>query len=167
MDRVRRMPLNGGYDTAQICLNGHEINDSFYGNIDHNQKYCKDCGAKTIINCLSCEAEIRGHYKDGMSGAYMVPSYCHNCGKPYPWTERQIKAAQDLVDELEKVSKKNKELLKASIEDLVNETPKTIPAAIKFKKIISKAGGFVLQKLYDELYKIASEGAIKVLKGNF
>ena len=82
----------GQYDTQQVCENGHQITDSYNQHPSHSKKYCDKCGEKTIIACLYCHAEIRGHYyAQGVFSSHSadVPSHCHNCGKPYPWTEKK------------------------------------------------------------------------------
>ena len=58
------------YDTAQICQGGHVINPTSVGSPAHNQRFCHMCGKAAITACPACTA----------------PSYCHNCGKGYPWT---------------------------------------------------------------------------------
>jgi len=91
----------GWHDTAQICLNGHVVNDSVRSSPEFNQKYCKQCGASTIIACQKCKKDIPGYYDvpgitvigGGIMGA---PPYCQNCGAPYPWTTRQNKIAARL-----------------------------------------------------------------------
>jgi hypothetical protein len=38
------------YDVAEICLNGHLINEYAATHGDENQPFCNDCGAATIYN---------------------------------------------------------------------------------------------------------------------
>jgi hypothetical protein len=54
--------INGWYDTAQICINGHIINSMSKSHPEHNKKFCDKCGAQTITNCPNCNAPIRGYY---------------------------------------------------------------------------------------------------------
>jgi hypothetical protein len=56
-----------GYDTALICLNGHDINSSFTRFPEFNAKHCKDCGKAGITECPSCDASIRGRYAGSMA----------------------------------------------------------------------------------------------------
>ena len=91
----------GQYDTQQVCLNGHQITASYHQSTQLRKAFCADCGEKTIFQCPSCKAEIQGRYN--VRGALVVartavPSNCHACGAPYPWTERSAAlaaAAQD------------------------------------------------------------------------
>ena len=55
-----------GYDTAQICLNGHKITASYHKYPEFRSKYCKDCGEPTIIKCPDCDEEIKGYYSGGV-----------------------------------------------------------------------------------------------------
>ena len=80
---------NAWYDTAQICQGGHVINPASVGSPAHNQRFCHMCGKAAITACPACTAPIRGVFHDGGSARpaeYTRPSYCHNCGKAYPWT---------------------------------------------------------------------------------
>jgi hypothetical protein len=42
------------YHTAQICLNGHIINESIEEYPEKNEKFCSLCGSETITECPSC-----------------------------------------------------------------------------------------------------------------
>ena len=91
------------YDMAQICRDGHIINMNANRYPEHNQKSCNRCGATTITDCQYCGTKIRGeYYVDGVINLgpreFTAPLYCHECGKPYPWTDATLKAAQELVD---------------------------------------------------------------------
>ncbi|REJ29274.1 DUF2321 domain-containing protein [Caldibacillus debilis] len=89
----------GRYDIAQICLNGHVVNASYNSYPEHNQKYCVECGAKTIIKCLKCQTPIRGYYHvDTLIDHYTPPKFCHECGEPYPWTAKALNAAIELAE---------------------------------------------------------------------
>src|SRR5687767_4049207 len=50
------------------------------------------CSAKTIYQCPSCSAEIKGDYHvRGMvvwSSETPVPRFCDNCGKGFPWADK-------------------------------------------------------------------------------
>lgn len=155
------------YDAAQICLNGHVINSSLRMYPQHNKKFCDQCGAATIDNCLNCKTEIQGKYHiEGvvsLKSSYKAPAFCRNCGKPYPWTEAKIQAAHELAQELENISEDDKKILTQSIDDIVKDTPKTTLAATRFKEILSKTGKPVVDAFRDILVDIASETAKKLL----
>jgi hypothetical protein len=77
------------YDTQQICLSGHQINDSWQTAQQHNRDYCPTCGSKTIHKCPACGGPIQGRYHvDGFfsDSKTPVPSHCGRCGVAYPWT---------------------------------------------------------------------------------
>jgi hypothetical protein len=132
-----------GYDTAQICLNGHPINSTAEGYPQFNTKFCKECGAETITACPKCRAKIRGDYHStGVfgAGAYEPPRYCHECGSAYPWLESSLSSAREYIRELDRLDDNEKGLLSRSLDDLVRETPNTTVAALRFKKLVAKAG---------------------------
>ena len=153
------------YDVAQICLNGHVINDSVKKYPQHNKKFCDKCGVATITNCPNCNAEIQGEYhvKGAISFSYTAPAFCPNCGKSYPWTEAKIQAAHDLAQELENISDDDKEILTQSINEIVKDSPRTTLAATRFKKILSKTSKPIVDAFRDILIDIVSKTAKKLL----
>lgn len=160
--------MSNGYDTAQICLNGHTITASSDFNSQQKMKFCNRCGAKTIDACQNCHTPIRGEnilldFDDFLD--YSAPSFCHNCGNPYPWTESRIQAARELSDDLDKLTDEEKDALKKSIDDIIRDTPKTQAAAIRFKKLVAKAGEEAAVAFKQILMLMASEAAIKTIWG--
>lgn len=135
----------GYYKTAKFCLNGHMITDDleFSGKQD---KFCSQCGAATITQCKSCGAAIHGHYSvPGVFGSHPpipVPAFCHNCGKPYPWTETFLKTADEMVDMFEELSTEQKQQLKETFPDLIVETPQSKLAALRAAKLINGLTSF-------------------------
>jgi len=155
------------YNTAQICLNGHVINDSYNRKSDNNREHCEKCGARTIIKCPNCNEDIRGAkyslsyigaspYAGKIfsgdpyvkSGKYERPAFCSNCGNPYPWTEKKIKAACE-----------------KSIDDIIKETPETKLAVTRIKKLLPKVGKEAGNIFKDLIADIASESVKKMLWG--
>ncbi len=164
--------MNGDwYDTAQICINGHVINSCSVKLPEHNKKFCNKCGAPTITNCQNCNATIRGEYhqehviKAIYYNELTLSSFCPECGKPYPWTEAKLKAAQEFSDMLVELSLEEREALKKSLDDIVRDTPQTPVAATRFKKLVAKAGKVAADGLRDILVDIASEAAKKAIWG--
>ena len=114
------------FDVAQICLNGHVINDRTQQFPQGNKRFCPICGEATTTTCLECDHPIRGDYISDlvvvMGRFYKMPAYCENCGKPYAWTERTRAAAEKLAADLPGLSDEEKGELVGSIDDLVRET---------------------------------------------
>ena len=140
----------GRYSTAQICMNGHCITSSADSHPEYKQSFCDQCGAPTIMTCPECNALIRGEYEvEGLWGSlgYVVPAYCYNCGKPYPWTKATIDAIAELVMEDEKLQDIEKEALVSSLPDAIAETPKTRLAVTRIKKALLVAGKFTADGL--------------------
>lgn len=92
-----------------------------------------------------------------------LPIFCHDCGRPYPWTEATVKAAKELADELDKLSLEEREMLKKSIDDIIRDTPQTTVAATRFKKLIIKAGQPAAKAFRDLFVDVASETAKKII----
>jgi len=154
------------YDTAQICTNGHVINLEAMSHPERNKKFCDKCGAPTITECQNCGATIKGYYHlqdifgpPVLTASYKARSFCHDCGKPYPWTEAALKAAQELSDELENLSPEERDLLKKSLDDIVRDTPQTPVAATRFKRLVAKAGPVDVEGFKKILWDIATEFA--------
>lgn len=161
--------MTQGYDVAQICLNGHIVNDSVRNYPQHSKYFCDKCGAKTITSCQNCKFDTQGHYRVSgvlsLESSYSVPAFCYNCGNPYPWTELKIQTAHELVQEIENLSDEDKNILTQSIDDIVKDSPKTTLAATRFKKIISRTGKEVAGGLRTILIDIVSEMAKKSIWG--
>jgi len=159
------------YDTALICLNGHLINDSKMNESQLNQYFCEKCGEKAIEECQNCNCKIKGSYwyedsyfiirKDDLS---QIPSYCHNCGKAFPWLQKSFEAVEELL-ETEDIDIDDKKSIINSINEITKETSKTESSVLKIKKFATKIGS----DTYDAIYKIAidisSEMARKAFLG--
>lgn len=144
------------YDIAQICLSGNVINDSYERNPEENKKFCEICGEKTITKCPNFKSEIKGAkyvlidlatnpqfaYDPYMKSnePFKSSAFCTNCGNPYSWTKKKIKAAREITQELENLSPEEKEILTQSIDDIIRDTQRAEIAAIKFKKLLPKIG---------------------------
>jgi len=159
---------NDWYDMAQICKNGHLITACYESSPVHREDFCSKCGVETITTCLSCSAQIRGKYNIPgipMPGEIEIPLYCYSCGKPYPWTEEKIKAIKDFSKEME-LSLEDKQIIEDNVTEIVVDTPKTQVSAVRIKKVLSRVGGAFADKLRDMIVDIASETAVKLIRGN-
>ncbi|MBA7707423.1 hypothetical protein ES703_116295 [subsurface metagenome] len=154
----------GGYDTAQICLNGH-VMTTIFSFPESRKKYCEKCGEPTIIKCTDCETLIKGSPAGVYGATYEVPAYCRSCGKPYPWTKTKIAYAKELAQELEDISQEERDILSESIDDMVADTPRTTLVASRFKRIMSKVGEVAWNEMKTILVDLASETAKKTLFG--
>ncbi len=178
---------NGWYDTAQICANGHVINWMSISKPEYNRGFCDKCGAPTITNCQYCDAKIMSYYHAGRftlekhdkrmreimdripnaaldyNTALTLPIFCSNCGKPYPWTEAKLKAAQEFSDEIDNLSPEEREMLKKSFDDIIRDTPQTTVAATRFKRLVAKAGKTAAAGLWYIIRDLVSETAKKII----
>jgi len=155
------------YETAQVCLNGHIITDTYDRSIELRKEFCPKCGAPTIFQCPSCNKEIQGDYVvPGIvvigSGPGKPPAYCFSCGKPFPWTNSSLEAAKLLILEVEELSDQ-KEKLADSLPDLVSDSPRTPVAISRWKKAFDRVGPQIGGMLKEVLVDVVSESVRKAL----
>lgn len=155
-----------GYKTACICLNGHIIS----GNIDdYNDKseYCSICGEKTFTSCQKCNTKIKGDYDYDIwyDTLQFIPYYCSSCGEPFPWTEKILNNAIELVSLDDGLSEEEKKILKNVFPDLIVETPTTPVAIAKYKKYSKKAQDFIKDGLKILLINVVGETVKKQIWG--
>ena len=134
------------YHLGVICKNGHCI--SSYGD-QALDKHCETCGAEIITRCPECGTPIRGtpNVDESWLYQYNTPSFCWNCGNPFPWTESAIASASMLIEEEAKLSALEQGRLIESLPDIVSETPRTQIAVVRFKKAMVAAGKFTAEGL--------------------
>jgi hypothetical protein len=158
----------GHYETAQVCLNGHVITDTYISSPSLRQQFCSKCGKETIFQCPSCKANIQGDYRvDGVVSLGRricpAPAYCHSCGKPYPWTESNLKTISDLLKLDEQLQEADIETMEEILPDLLTDTPKSKVAEAKYKIIMRKAGRATIEAVKEIIVEIASEAIKKSL----
>jgi hypothetical protein len=155
-----------GFDAAQICLNGHAINSAVKSLPQFSEKFCKNCGEHTIQTCPECQTEIRGYYIGSLStAAYIPPRFCHDCGKPYPWTSCRLEAVKAYAQELQALTPEEGVQLAVSLDELVNDTPMAQVAAGRFKRLVTKAGGEAPGFSKEMLAYLVSETVKKAIWG--
>lgn len=157
----------GHYDIGQVCLNGHAVTGNYRPESEFAEDFCSRCGAETTTQCPKCKSHVRGYYDhDGGVIAiptFDVPAYCYKCGEPFPWTTRAIQAAQELADEIEGLSDKERETAKGSLIEITRDTPQTEVAIVRIKKLLAKAGPTIGHGLREILISVATEASKKQL----
>ena len=161
---------DGYYDLGQVCENGHAINGRARDYPAHNENRCSKCGARTLTSCPSCKTEIRGEYDVPsvaiIGGSYVAPAFCHECGHPYPWTAAGLRAAERLADEIDGLAESEKTLLKASLSDLIRDTPDRPVAETRFRRIMQKAGGEAARGMRAVLTNVVNKQVMETLFGS-
>lgn len=151
----------GTYHQAQICLNGHTITSFVDQCPELREKFCSKCGAETVTNCSNCGAPIRGDYDVpgviDFASTYLPPSYCHNCGEPYPWTRSALETAKEIIWEDESLFDDEKKKMVQSLPDIISETPGTSLAVFRLKKTVMRCMPTVKDALLDFAVKFACE----------
>lgn len=153
------------HDTAAVCENGHVISSHVRSHPETHAKFCSSCGARAVDHCAKCLTIIRGS-KIMPEGGYVVdlwipPRHCAECGEPFPWTAAKTVALHDAIDELDELQPEERQKLQDSIPDIISNTPKTEPAALRFKKVFAKLGKGAGEMLHKVLVDVGAEVAKK------
>lgn len=153
----------GYYNQATICENGHVMSSTQA----NSQKFCSKCGAPTISECPNCHTLLRGTYEvEGVitiGVKYQKEYYCHHCGKPYPWTQKTIDSAVEILSLDQDLNDDQREVLKNAIPDLLVETPKTSVSIARYKLFLQKAPELISNALYQVFVDVLSEAVRKSL----
>lgn len=157
----------GTYLIAQVCLNGHVPTSAADQYPEQREAFCSKCGEATITNCPNCNAFIRGTYHiEGVvrfSDDYTPSAFCHNCGKAFPWTERKIASAIELVEVGADLSHEEMQQFRSNLTELTKDSPKTQVASIRFKKVMGKVGKSIASGVRDIVVDVLSESAKKAI----
>lgn len=154
------------YYTMLVCENGHVLTDCLERS-SNNTPYCSRCGARTISRCPSCGSKIRGDLRD--PGAVVIgfitpaPSYCPECGAPFPWTMASLEALRELAELDDELGSEDVDTLVRSAERAMTENPKTEVAAMRVKKILTKAGKATASAARDLLVDVLAESAKRAI----
>lgn len=163
------------YDVQQVCENGHQITGGFHTWPDERKKFCQECGEPTITSCPECGADIQGakmrhimtvsdfgvsHHRKALEDIVSVPSYCSNCGAPYPWTRKRIQAAIQMFAEFGKLEDKENETIEQDVENIAKDVPETELSAMRIKRIWEKYGPIA----YNVIMELTSRTAAHTLK---
>lgn len=156
------------YDTAIICINGHVLNAAATTYPAPTAGFCDRCGAPSLACCPSCAAPIRGEFH--LAGTisltpYVVPAYCPSCGTPYPWTAARLRAAAELADLMERLTPRERQLLKDSIHSLACDGPSSPLAVVRLKQLLAKVGPAAADSFRQILTDILTEAVRKALWG--
>ncbi len=153
-----------GFDLAQICENGHLINKRARTESQYNKDYCSKCGKPTITTCPYCKGAIKGydHASKVIELEFPIPSFCDNCGKPYPWISVKLEAAKDLINE-SNLNNSDKNIFSENLGSILHESPKTSLAANRIRNVLSKAGKPIAEAFYKIFIDVSSETAKKIL----
>ena len=162
------------YDTQQVCENGHQITvgcNNIYP--EQRKDFCPNCGEATLTKCPDCSADIQGVpfevetdwngrqlYRRTMSSVD-VPSYCMNCGKPYPWTRKKIVTAIQILTEFGNLEQAEKATIERDVENIAKDAPESELSARRIDRILKRCGGVG----YEILMELASRTAANILKG--
>ncbi len=131
-------------------------------------KSCSDCGATVLRECSGghpiAVERLSGQFgQDYYAPNWKPPSYCAECSRAFPWTERRIQAAAEVVDALEGLSPGDRVELKALFPDLLRDGPRTQVAALKWRAAMTKAKDVGKTAIEQAVIGVATTGALKLL----
>ena len=146
---------------AIVCRKGHEIT-RFPQHFEGPTKFCPNCGSPAVTACETCGAAIP---PGDLIYDWTPPTYCGQCGSPWPWTAASLASASELIDMLDGLTDEERQALKGTLGDLVVDTPGTEVAAMKFSLLARKAsqeGGRALRTI---VTSVATEAAKRLILG--
>lgn len=95
-------------------------------------------------------------------GSYDLPSFCFQCGSPFPWTTRRQQTAIDLFsDEVNNAD--DCQLFEESIRQVLCDTPQAQLASNRVVRLLAKVGKGTAQAIRDVLVDVVSEAAKKAI----
>ena len=159
--------MPGYYQKAAICKNGHLKKYTLEPSASCDLQYCDICGAEIITTCPSCGTYIRGkYYVSGVADLTtynFVPAYCYHCGLPFPWTQSALDAIEMALDDDDALNSDEKTQVLAALPDIMHETPKTLPASNRLKRILGKTQSTAADIIVKTLTAVACEAAKQIL----
>jgi hypothetical protein len=79
--------------------------------------------------------------------------------------EQRLLEAHELAGELDRLSPKERELLKKSIDELLADGPQTHLAALRFKRLVAKGGADAAAAFKEILVSVVSEAVRRAIWG--
>jgi len=129
------------FDIAQVCENGHLVNNSTISLPKNNSAKCGVCDGKTIVACPNCQESIPGSLLSSTSfdiENFDVPAYCHHCGELYPWTNTKVNGVVALFVDKNIIPVNEKPHLIAMMMDLVTNSHNNKLASLHVKTLMEK-----------------------------
>lgn len=151
-----------------VCTNGHVVEEKLEEQTCE-MAYCEECGAENISTCPTCNTPIKGEEIIGIPTFGFEPEppkYCYKCGDPFPWTKASLEALEELAELDESLNEDDVKNLAVTAKEILSETPKTRVAAIKFKKILSRAGSETATAARELFVDIVAETAKRTIWPN-
>ena len=153
------------WTTAQICENGHKITSDAEGM--NSQRFCSQCGAKTISCCPSCSSRIRGKKIPVDSGrmpfpsdSFSRPNFCVDCGEQFPWIKANIDRAIKIAQASEEFNPDEIENIRILMPYAVNDSSRTEEAGAFFGAMVSRLKGTVKNQMQNALFEFATKKAL-------
>jgi len=94
---------------------------------------------------------------------YDPPSYCHACGRPYPWMQERLRTAKDLLDHDDKLAFDDRERLWDLLQYMMSD-PKSDLAPAK-KKLIEIDLEKAKAETKDFIQGVIAKMGVEAMKG--
>lgn len=153
LERIDRR--DEAFCAVRICLQGHVLSSRSFS---HDAgEHCTKCGSVCISVCEHCRTPIRGMDSDSLF--FFRPSFCHQCGRAYPWMADKLDTARELLEHDDKLSDVERGQLWGLLQ-YVMTSPKADLAPAKRKLIgikLETAAKATRELLLDLIAKYAAE----------
>jgi hypothetical protein len=151
-------PLGDGvHYVAHICSQGHVLSAGRL--VFPPGEHCSRCGSAIIQTCQDCKTPIRGIHLQAAIHTYQRPSFCHKCGRPYPWMKDTMDTARELLYHDDKLTLEERSKLWDLLQYVMSD-PKSdlVPAKRKLIDInLARAAAVTRDALTDLLAKYLAE----------
>lgn len=142
----------------RICFKGHLSLENL-NNREH--PHC-ECGAKFTNLCPNCQIPIK--ILDN-SYPFDRPNCCYSCGKLYPWSEAAFSKAIVLISKDQNFNHLEKTSLIRNIQLITSENPRTLRAAERIVKLLSKTNSNANTMLFKAILRFSCRTANNILIG--
>lgn len=150
-------------DTALVCENGHVA--TLHLSEHRRANNCNRCGAATMSKCRECGANIPGAYSNVIIAMEVAPpSYCENCGTPYPWRIQTLARADRFAEmqaETLKLNERDTAQLRGFVDDVVHRRVTEAETKTVFGWLKAKVGMPALRLFGAGVKDFATDEAVK------
>lgn len=157
----------GVYRVAEVCPNGHVSTTSADTSPELREQFCSKCGEPTMTACAKCKAAIRGQFDVesviSIGDRYDPPAFCYNCGAVFPWTERKVAGAIELLEAGTNLPAQEVQQFRDDLTELTKDSPRVQAASERFKKVLSKVTPSIASGVREIIVDVLSEAAKKAI----
>lgn len=158
------------YYGAVVCQNGHVLSRMLRSG-ERPDPRCGKCGSNTITHCPSCDNAIRGARSDVPGGGPdNVRDHCWQCGSPYPWRQKQIADAEDVLAlqiEVNDWDEATQDRLREITAEIVDGSANPDKVMLVARWLDQHAGDTARQALWEVIKTAGAEALIGLFKATY